>query len=123
MVLMVLIYHDMYVTNAKNLITADNRKNLISQILAGLKPGGILGIVDHAAPRGSGAEAATKWHRLSSSIVTKELVEFGFEFIDENTALRNRSDTHEISIFDKTVHRKTDRYILKFRKPKLLTLN
>lgn len=123
MALMVLIYHDMYVTNAKNLITADNRKNLISQILAGLKPGGILGIVDHAAPRGSGAEAATKWHRLSSSIVTKELVEFGFEFIDENTALRNRSDTHEISIFDKTVHRKTDRYILKFRKPKLLTLN
>ena len=119
MALMVLIYHDLYVTNAKNRITAANRKNLISQILRALKPGGILGIVDHVAPRGSGEEAATQWHRLSSSIVTKELIKFGFEFIDEDTSLRNRIDTHDMSIFDNRVRRKTDRYILKFRKPSL----
>lgn len=119
MALMVLIYHDLYVTNAKNLITAANRKNLISEILAALKPGGILGIVDHVAPRGSTEEAATKWHRLSSSIVTRELIDFGFEFVDEDTSLRNRVDPHDISIFDSSIRRKTDRYILKFRKPVL----
>jgi predicted methyltransferase len=117
MALMVLIFHDMYVTNAKNLITNADRKNLLSQIFKALKPGGTLGIVDHVAPRGSGIEAATKWHRITSSIVTDELTGFGFEFIDEDTSLRNRTDPHDISIFDAKIRRKTDRYILKFRKP------
>jgi predicted methyltransferase len=117
MALMVLIYHDLYVTNAKNLITADNRRNLIKQIFKALKPGAILGIVDHVAPRGTGVEAATQWHRLSSTIVTKELKSFGFEFVGEDTSLRNRTDPHDISIFNSQVRRKTDRYILKFRKP------
>jgi len=117
MALMILIYHDLYVTNAKNLITADNRRNLISQVFKALKPGGILGIVDHAAPRGSGIEAATQWHRLSATIVTNELKTFGFEFIGEDTSLRNRTDPHDISVFNNKVRRKTDRYILKFRKP------
>ena len=117
MVLMALIYHDLYVTNARNLIKPADRRNLIEQVYKSLKPGGVLGVVDHVAPRGSGVEAATTWHRLSATIVTKELKAFGFEFIDEDTSLRNRTDPHDISIFDKSVRRKTDRYILKFRKP------
>ena len=117
MALMILIYHDMYVTNAKNLITNKDRKNLLSQLFKALKPGGILGIVDHVAPRGSGVDAATTWHRISSSIVTKELISFGFEFVDEDTSLRNRIDPHNVSVFDAKIRRKTDRYILKFRKP------
>lgn len=117
MALMILIYHDLYVTNARNLIKPADRHNLIKQVYKSLKPGGILGIVDHVAPRGSGVEVATKWHRLSATIVTKELTDYGFEFLDENTSLRNRTDPHNISIFDKSVRRKTDRYILKFRKP------
>lgn len=117
MVLMILIYHDFYVTNAKNLIKAADRKNLLKEVLKTLKPGGTLGIVDHVAPRGSGIEAATAWHRLSSSIITRELIDFGFEFVDEDTSLRNRIDPRDISIFDSKIRRKTDRYILKFRKP------
>jgi predicted methyltransferase len=117
MAMMILIYHDLYVTNAKNLITADNRKNLLRQLFKALKPGATLGIVDHVAPRGSGIDAATKWHRITSSIVTKELIDFGFEFVDEDTSLRNRTDPHDISIFNAKIRRKTDRYILKFRKP------
>ena len=117
MALMILIYHDFYVTNAENLITAPDRRNLIRQVFKALKPGGILGIVDHVAPRGSGVDAATKWHRLSSTIILKELTSFGFEFVDEDTSLRNRIDPHDISIFDPKIRRKTDRFILKFRKP------
>lgn len=117
MALMILIYHDLYVTNARNLIKPADRRNLIEQVYKSLKPGGILGIVDHVAPRGSGIEAATEWHRLSATIATKELTDLGFELIDEDTSLRNRTDPHDISIFDKSVRRKTDRYILKFRKP------
>ncbi|MFT4927657.1 MAG: putative methyltransferase [Phenylobacterium sp.] len=118
MTLVALIYHDLYVTTATNLITASDRKNLIGQLFKAIKPGGILGIVDHAAPRGSGKEAADKWHRLSATIVTSELTELGFELVDESKALRNRTDPRDISIFDNKVRRKTDRYILKFRKPK-----
>ena len=117
MALIILVYHDFYVTNAKNLITADNRRNLLSNVYKALKPGGILGVVDHVAPRGSGVEAATKWHRLSATITTEELTGFGFEFVDEDISLRNRTDPHDVSVFDKQVRRKTDRYILKFRKP------
>lgn len=117
MALMVLIYHDLHVTNAVNLITASDRKNLITQVYKAIKSGGTLGIVDHVAPRGSGLEAPDKWHRLSATIVVKELTELGFELVDESKALRNRNDPHDISIFDSKIRRKTDRYILKFRKP------
>ena len=117
MVLLILIYHDLYVTNAKNLIRPPDRRNLLTQVFKSLKPGGTLGIVDHVAPRSSGVEAATTWHRLSSSIVLKELTEMGFEFVEESTALRNRADPKDISIFDPSIRRKTDRYVLKFRKP------
>ncbi|MFT5164334.1 MAG: putative methyltransferase [Alteromonadaceae bacterium] len=117
MVLMALLYHDLYVTNATNLITAKDRQHLIRQVFLAIKPGGTLGVVDHAAPRGTGAESADKWHRISATIVTKELVDVGFEFVDESKALRNRTDPHDISIFDNKVRRKTDRFILKFRKP------
>ncbi len=117
MALMIAIYHDLYVTNAKNLITADNRKHLINEVYQAIKPGGILGIVDHSAPRGSDNSSADKWHRIAATTVTKELVALGFELVDESMALRNRTDPHDISIFDNKVRRKTDRYILKFRKP------
>lgn len=117
MVLMILIYHDLYVTNAKNLITKPDRINLIKQVYNTLKPGGILGIVDHAAPRNSDIAAATDWHRLKSSIVVEELKSYGFELIGEDTALRNNDDPKNISVFNKKVRRKTDRYILKFQKP------
>lgn len=117
MVLMISIYHDLHVSNAKNLITPADRKNLIAQVFKALKSGGILGIVDHDAPRSSGVDAADKWHRLPASIVSKELMSFGFELVGESKALRNHDDPLDISIFHTQVRRKTSRYILKFKKP------
>lgn len=116
MVLMILIFHDLYVTNAKNLIKAPDRKNLLEQVHKTLKPGGILGIIDHSAPRGSGVAAATDWHRMTSSLVVKELSRYGFELVGEDTALRNSEDPLDISVFNAKIRWKTDRYILKFKK-------
>lgn len=116
MVLMILIFHDLYVTNAKNLITTPDRKNLLEQVYKTLKMGGTLGIVDHSAPRGTGVESATEWHRMASSVVVEELKKFGFELVSEDTTLRNADDPLDISVFNAKIRGKTDRYILKFKK-------
>ena len=82
-----------------------------------IKPGGILGIVDHQAASGSPGETGNTLHRIDSAIVIAELTAAGFVLDGESDALRNTDDDHTKGVFDPEIRGKTDRYVLRFRKP------
>ena len=91
-------------------------------IFASLKPGGILIVIDHAAPTGSGfrdieADDAKRLHRIDPAIVKAELAAAGFQLVGESRLLANPDDDHAKSAFDPSIRNHTDRFILKFRKP------
>jgi predicted methyltransferase len=84
-------------------------------LLSSLKPGGILMIEDHVARAGSGARDTAALHRIEPEQVRKEAIAAGFEFIGESNALRRADDPQTSDAH--AMHDKSDRFLLKFRKP------
>jgi len=80
-----------------------------------LKPGGVLMIEDHAAKPGSGARDTATLHRIDVEQVKKEVTDAGFLFVGESQVLRTADDPHTAKAHE--MHDKTDRFLLKFRKP------
>ena len=89
----------------------------LAELYQGIKPGGTLGIVDHQAVSGSPPETGSTLHRIDSAIVIAELEGVGFVLEGESNALANAEDDHTKSVFDPEIRGKTDRYVLRFRKP------
>lgn len=106
-------YHDLHVAEYGNVdMTAFNR-----HVFDSLKHGGIYLIVDHAAAPGSGAGAAPTLHRIDEATVIDEVKAAGFVLAGESDLLRNPADDHTKKVFDPAIRWRTDRFILKFRKP------
>lgn len=83
--------------------------------LAALKPGGILIVEDHAAEAGSGARDTETLHRIDPAEVRREMRAAGFEFVAESPLLHHADDPHTVKAH--ALHDRTDRFLLKFRKP------
>ena len=47
-----------------------------------------------------------------------EVLAAGFEFVGSSDVIANSADDHKSAVFEKGLHDKTDRYVLKFRRPK-----
>jgi predicted methyltransferase len=105
-------YHDVH--NVKDIdVGAFNKA-----VLASLKPGGIYIVIDHAAEKGSGFTTTSTLHRSDPDAVKAEVLAAGFEFVGSSDVIANAADDHTAKVFEQGLHDKTDRYLLKFRKPK-----
>ena len=82
-----------------------------------LKPGGIFLVLDHVAPDGSGFSDTDTLHRIDPAAVKAEVTAAGLEFVGESKALSNPADGHTLSIYDKSIRGKTDKFVYMFRKP------
>lgn len=82
-----------------------------------LKPGGYFVILDHAAAPGAPETSGGETHRIDPAIVKSLAADAGFELVDESDVLRNPDDQYELGVFDPAVRRKTDRFLLKYKKP------
>ncbi len=83
-----------------------------------LKPGGILFIVDHSAPAGSGTSATATTHRIDEDVVKAELKAAGFRLVSESDVLRNPADPRTKLVFDPSIRGHTDQFVLKYQRPK-----
>ena len=101
-------YHDLH----NKAFGSPDMSKVNTALLAALKPGGLLLIEDHAAVVGSGARHSASLHRIAVEQVREEVTQAGFEFVGE---LRHNDDTRTANAHD--AHDKTDRFLLKFRKP------
>jgi predicted methyltransferase len=91
-------------------------------VFAALKPGGVLIVIDHAAAAGSGftdteADDKKRLHRIDPEVVKRQVLAAGFVLEAESRLLANPDDDHTKSPFDPAWRNRTDRFVLKFRKP------
>ena len=105
-------YHDVH--NVPNIDVGAFNKAVYDS----LKPGGIYIVIDHATEKGAGFTATSTLHRSDPDAVKSEVMAAGFEFVGSSDVIASASDDHKARVFEQGLHDKTDRYLLKFRKPK-----
>lgn len=88
------------------------------RLLAMLKPGGTFVVLDHTAAPGTGFAHTNDLHRVDPAAVKKEVTGAGFQFVAASNALRNVADDHTAAVFDPKIKGHTDKFLLKFRKPR-----
>jgi predicted methyltransferase len=66
---------------------------------------------------GSGLKNTEDLHRIDPATVKAEVEKAGFVLDAEATLLANPADDHTLKVFDPAVKGKTDRFMLRFRKP------
>ncbi len=85
-------------------------------IAQALKPGGQFIVLDHSAPDGSPESTGGTTHRIDKAIIIAQAEAAGLTLIATSDLLANPEDDRTILVFDPAVRRKTDRFLLKFRK-------
>lgn len=102
--------------NAHNL-TSEARGLLNKAVFDALKPGGIYGVIDHTKRHMEAFNAVT-WRRTDPVQIIKEVVAAGFEFVDYLDIHARPEDGLEFDSKHESLVNETDRYTLKFRKPR-----
>jgi predicted methyltransferase len=116
-VLMSMVYHDTYWHCDDVDWGPIDRPALLESLLDALKPGGVVGVVDHCAAAGRDPfESAQALHRIDPAVVRRDFVAAGFEPEGESDLLRTTADDHSLSVFHAAVVGRTDRFVLRFRK-------
>lgn len=105
-------YHDVH--NVKDIDVGAFNKAVFDS----LKPGGTYIVIDHATEKGAGFTATSTLHRSDPEAVKTEVEAAGFKFEGSSDVIANPADDHKTAVFEQGLHDKTDRYVLKFRKPK-----
>lgn len=102
------ILHDYFNSHPQRAI------NMLRSVYTILKPGGIVGVIDH---QGVVGQDNRRLHRLPIEAATLVIEEAGFVLEAQSTLLVNSQDRHVRSIFDPLLNRATDQYLLRLRKP------
>jgi predicted methyltransferase len=111
-------YHDVYWQNEKNKIVRMEPQAWLKRLYDAMKPGAVVGIIDHVAAPGSEPRASVEaMHRIDPAVVRADFRRAGFRLVGESNLLRNPGDDHSVSVFDEKIRGKTDRFLFKFRKP------
>jgi predicted methyltransferase len=112
-------YHDVYWESAKRGIPRMDPDAWLKTIYAAMKPGGIVGIIDHVAnPNDDPRATVEKLHRIDPNVVKADFKRAGFVFVKSSDVLRNPADDHSLLVFDPKVRGHTDRFVFEFRKPR-----
>ncbi|MEO7634029.1 MAG: methyltransferase [Sphingomicrobium sp.] len=118
-VLINLNYHDVYWESAKYGIKRMEPAAFLKALYAAVKPGGIVGVIDHSAKPGGDTRAVVeKLHRIDPAVVKADFQHAGFRLEGESRLYANRADNRSLLVFDPKIQGKTDRFVFKFRKPR-----
>ena len=101
-------YHDVYNNGGDEAGVA-----FLEGVYGVLKPGGVLGIIDHVGVAGQDNAA---FHRVEVDAVRRTLEAAGFTVEEESDLLANPADDHTLNIRDESLDR-SDKMLIKARKP------
>jgi predicted methyltransferase len=87
---------------------------MLESVYTILKPGGVLGVIDHVGVAGFDNAAL---HRMDKAKVIESAEAAGFLIAGDSDLLRNETDDHSLAVFDESIRGKTDRFLLKLQKP------
>lgn len=112
-------YHDTYWQNEKFGIPKMDPNAFLKAVYASMKPGAIIGVIDHVAkPNGDTRATVDKYHRIDPNVVKADFKRAGFVLVGSSDLLRNPADPHNVEVHDASIAGKTDRFVFKFRKPR-----
>lgn len=111
-------YHDLYVDFSKRGIPQIEPRQWLKALYAAVKPGGVVGVIDHVANAGDTRATANALHRIDPNTIKSDFESAGFVLAGSSDLLRNKADDHSLKVFDPKVRGMTDRVVLKFRKPR-----
>jgi predicted methyltransferase len=103
--LVILTIHDFY-----NFQGEEAALTALRGVHAALKPGGILGLIDHAGDAGNDNRTL---HRIEKAVVDRLIAEAGFVVDADSSLLANPADDHTVGVFDPSIRRKTDRFVIR----------
>lgn len=115
--LFILAYHDVYYIDEKNGWPRIDGPEMLAEIFRAMKPGGVVGVVDHVAAPGSPPETGGTLHRIDPVLLRRDFEAAGFVYEAENDVLRNPDDDYSLPMSDPAVRRQTDRVVYRFRAP------
>ncbi|WDD97183.1 class I SAM-dependent methyltransferase [Thalassomonas actiniarum] len=111
---LMLVFHDFF-------WMTPSVKQVIDTLYSNIKPGGVVGLIDHAAVAGSGDRDAVDLkgkHRIDEQLVIEMFTRAGFVLTAASDVLRNKEDNRDAAFFEASMQNKaTDRFVLKFIKP------
>jgi predicted methyltransferase len=87
----------------------------VKAMYAALKPGGVLGLIDHV---GIAGENNAMLHRMLPQQAREVLTKAGFTIEAESNLLANPADDHTKAVFDPAVRGHTDQFVFRARKPR-----
>jgi predicted methyltransferase len=111
-------YHDVYWESAKYGVKRMEPEAFVRTVYAAMKPGGVVGVIDHVGNPGDTRETVEKFHRIDPAVVKADFEKAGFKLEAESDLLRNPADDHSKLVFNPEIRGKTDRFLFKFRKPR-----
>ena len=111
-------YHDVYWESAKYGIVKMDPDQWLKSIYAAMKPGAVVGVIDHVANPGDTRATVEKLHRIDPETIKADFKRAGFKLEATSDILRNPADDHSLNVFDAKIRGKTDRMIFEFRKPR-----
>lgn len=102
-------FHDVY-----NAYGPEAAVGFLSAIRGTLKPGGVLGVIDHAGAPGADNN---ELHRIDPALAVASAEAAGFRVEVNSDILASAADDHTKNVFDPAVRGQTDRFILKLTNP------
>ena len=112
-------YHDTYWKNDQRHIPQMDPNAFLKAVYAAMKPGAVIGVIDHVANPNSDTRATVdKLHRIDPNVVKADFKRAGFVFVGSSDILRNPKDDHSIEVHDPKIAGTTDRFVFKFKKPR-----
>ncbi len=117
-VLFVQSYHDLHWHAKDGSWMPTDPAQSLARVVAALKPGGAVVVVDHAATAGSDpATSVDALHRIDPAVVRRDFEAAGLIFEAESPAFRNAADDLAKPVFDESIRHQTDQFMYRFRKP------
>ena len=110
-------YHDLYWESEKFKFPRIDVAAVLAGWFQAVRPGGQVVIVDHAGPAGDPRVVADQLHRIDPERVKADMTAAGFVLEAESAVLRRSEDDHTKGVFDPSLRGRTDRFVLKFRRP------
>lgn len=114
-----LSYHDLYWQSEQCKIPRTDPDAWVRALYAAMRPGGVVGVIDHAGNPGTETRALVDTlHRIDPAVVRADFERAGFRLASTSDMLANPADDHTKLVFDPAVRGKTDRFMMTFVKPR-----
>ena len=113
MVLIARVYHDAYFRGPGWSVGPDALLTAAHRLL---KPGGVLAVIDHLAPPGSGTAYVRAKHRIDEEFALADITRRGFRWEASSHVLKDFDDDLEAPVLDPRIRGQTKRFVMRFIK-------